>query len=236
MTASSSSPGQRAAATNGVRRVLIVDDHPIVRQGLKRLIEQERDLQVCGEAETVRDARQLIRDTTPDVVIVDLSLRQGDGIELVRDVRAHHPSLPMLVLSMHDEAIYAERMLAAGASGYIMKQAAGDQFLTALRRVLDGGIYVSEAVGNNMIQKFAAGGAYLAASPIDRLSNRELQVLQMIGKGMSTRETAEALNLSVKTVESHRQRLKRKLNLNTAAQLVQYAVNWSAGRDASPER
>jgi len=219
-----------------VRRVLIVDDHPIVRQGLKRLIEQEPDLVVCGEAETVRDARQLIRDTEPDVVIVDLLLRQGDGIELVRDVRAHHPSLPLLVLSMHDEAIYAERMLAAGANGYIMKQAAGDQFLTALRRVLDGGIYVSEAVGNSMIQKFAAGGTYLATNPINRLSNRELQVLQMIGRGMSTREAAEALNLSIKTVESHRQRLKRKLNLTTAAQLVQYAVNWAGGREAGPGR
>jgi len=226
----------RAAGSAEARRVLIVDDHPIVRQGLKRLIEQERDLVVCGEAETVREARQLIRDTAPDVVIVDLLLRQSDGIELVRDVHAHHPALPMLVLSMHDEAIYAERMLAAGASGYIMKQAAGDQFLTALRRVLDGGIYVSDAVGNSMIQKFASGGAYLATSPIDRLSNRELQVLQMIGRGMSTREAAETLNLSIKTVESHRQRLKRKLNLTTAAQLVQYAVNWAGGRETGSAR
>lgn len=236
MRLSAQDSGGRTPAGATVRRVLIVDDHPIVRQGLKRLIEQERDLVVCGEAETVRDARQLIRDTEPDVVIVDLLLRQGDGIELVRDVRAHHPSLPLLVLSMHDEAIYAERMLAAGANGYIMKQAAGDQFLTALRRVLDGGIYVSEAVGNSMIQKFAAGGAYLATNPINRLSNRELQVLQMIGRGMSTREAAEALNLSIKTVESHRQRLKRKLNLTTAAQLVQYAVNWAGGRDAGSGR
>lgn len=221
----------RPAGIAEARRVLIVDDHPIVRQGLKRLIEQECDLVVCGEAETVREARQLIRDTAPDVVIVDLLLRQSDGIELVRDVRAHHPALPMLVLSMHDETIYAERMLAAGASGYIMKQAAGDQFLTALRRVLDGGIYVSEGVGNSMIQKFASGGAYLPSSPIDRLSNRELQVLQMIGRGMSTREAAETLNLSIKTVESHRQRLKRKLSLTTAAQLMQYAVNWAGGRE-----
>jgi DNA-binding NarL/FixJ family response regulator len=135
------------------------------------------------------------------------------------------------VLSMHDEAIYAERMLSAGANGYIMKQAASEQFLVALRRVLDGGIYVSEAVGNNMIQKFAAGGSYISANPIDRLSNRELQILHMIGKGMSTRETAHSLNLSIKTVESHRQRIKRKLNLSTGTQLVQYAVNWFTGRD-----
>ena len=133
------------------------------------------------------------RSSTPDVVIADISLKQGDGIELVRDVRAHHPQLPILVLSMHDETIYAERMLSAGANGYIMKQAASEQFLVSLRRVLDGGIYVSEAVGNNMIQKFAAGGTYISANPIDRLSNRELQILHMIGKGMSTRETALSL-------------------------------------------
>jgi len=221
-----------------VRRVLIVDDHPIVRQGLRRVMENEEDLLVCGEAETVRDARLAIKDLTPDVMIADISLKQGDGIELVRDVRAHHPQLPILVLSMHDETIYAERMLAAGANGYIMKQAASDQFLIALRRVLDGGIYVSEAVGNNMIQKFAAGGAYISANPIDRLSNRELQILHMIGKGMSTRETAHSLNLSIKTVESHRQRIKRKLNLSTGTQLVQYAVNWFSTKaergDAEP--
>ena len=123
-------------------------------------------------------------------------------------------------------------MLSAGANGYIMKQAASEQFLIALRRVLDGNIYVSEAVGNNMIQKFASGGAYVSANPIDRLSNRELQILHMIGKGMSTRETALSLNLSIKTVESHRQRIKRKLNLNTGTQLVQYAVNWFTGREA----
>jgi DNA-binding NarL/FixJ family response regulator len=123
-------------------------------------------------------------------------------------------------------------MLSAGANGYIMKQAASEQFLIALRRVLDGNIYVSEAVGNNMIQKFASGGAYVSANPIDRLSNRELQILHMIGKGMSTRETALSLNLSIKTVESHRQRIKRKLNLNTGTQLVQYAVNWFTGRES----
>ena len=212
-----------------MRRVLIVDDHPIVRQGLRRVMENEDDLMVCGEAETARDARAAIKELNPDVVIADISLKQGDGIELVRDVRAHYPQLPILVLSMHDETIYAERMLSAGANGYIMKQAASEQFLVSLRRVLDGGIYVSEAVGNNMIQKFAAGGSYISANPIDRLSNRELQILHMIGKGMSTRETAHSLNLSIKTVESHRQRIKRKLNLNTGTQLVQYAVNWFTG-------
>ena len=231
-TRSSAPPSAMMTGQRRVRRVLIVDDHPIVRQGLRRVMENEVDLSVCGEAESVRDARQAIKDLKPDALIADISLKQGDGIELVRDVRAHHPQLPILVLSMHDETIYAERMLSAGANGYIMKQAASEQFLIAMRRVLDGGIYVSEAVGNNMIQKFAAGGAYISANPIDRLSNRELQILHMIGKGMSTRETAQSLNLSIKTVESHRQRIKRKLNLATGTQLIQYAVNWFTGRAA----
>ncbi|HSD74963.1 MAG TPA: response regulator transcription factor [Steroidobacteraceae bacterium] len=212
------------------RRVLIVDDHPIVRQGLRRLIDQEEDLDVCGEAETVREARSAIREHRPDAIIVDISLKQGDGLELVRDVRAQYPSLPILVLSMHDETIYAERMLSAGASGYIMKQAASEQFLVAVRRVLDGGIYVSDTVSNTMIQRFTSGGPPVAANPIERLSNREIQILHLIGKGLSTRETAEALDLSIKTVESHRQRIKKKLNLHTGTQLVQYAVNWFSGR------
>jgi DNA-binding NarL/FixJ family response regulator len=212
------------------RRIMIVDDHPIVRQGLRRLIEAETDLEVCGEAETAREAKSLIRELQPDAVIVDVSLAQGDGLELVKDARAHYPSLPLLVLSMHDEMIYAERMLSAGANGYIMKQAASGQFLLALRRILDGGIYVSENVGSSMVEKFAAGSAYTSDNPVESLSNRELQVLHMIGKGLSTRQTAEALNLSIKTVESHRQRIKRKLSLSTSSQLMQYAVNWYAGR------
>ncbi len=220
-----------SGAGSGKRRVLIVDDHPIVRQGLRRLLEGEPDLEVCGEAESVRDAKALVRELHPDIVIVDISLKQGDGLELLKDIRAHYPSMPVLVLSMHDEAVYAERMLSAGASGYIMKHAASDQFLIALRRVLDGGIYVSEAVGNSMIEKFAAGAAYVSANPVGSLTNRELQVLHMIGKGLSTRQTADALNLSIKTVESHRQRIKRKLSLTNSAQLMQYAVNWYAGRD-----
>lgn len=224
-------PGNRK-----VRRVLIVDDHPIMRQGLRSVLEHENDLSVCGEAETAREARIAVKELNPDVVIADISLKDSDGIELVRDVRAHHPHLPILVLSMHNETIYAERMLSAGVSGYIMKDAASDQFLVALRRVLDGKIYVSEAVGNIMIQKFAAGGAYISVNPIDRLSDREVQILHMIGKGMSTRESAAALNLSVKTVESHRQRIKRKLNLTTGTQLVQYAVNWFTGRESAAAR
>ena len=213
------------------RRVLVVDDHPIVRQGLRRLIDQEDDLMVCGEVETVKEARTAIRELHPDVVIVDISLKQGDGIDLVTDARAQHPRLPILVLSMHDETIYAERVLSSGANGYIMKQAASEQFLVALRKVLDGGVYVSDAVNKILVDRFTAGDHYVSLNPIDRLSNRELQILHFIGKGTSTREIAVALDLSVKTVESHRQRIKKKLRIKDASQLIRYAVNWFAGRE-----
>ena len=211
-----------------------MDDHPIVRQGLRRMIEPEPDLVVCGEVQTEREARTAIRALAPDVVIVDISLAQGDGLELVRDVHAQQPELPMLVLSMHDELIYAERLLAAGASGYIMKQAASDQLLIALRQVLAGGTYLSESLAGNLGRSDAAAAGGGSGDPIDRLSNRELQVLSLIGRGMSSREAAEALGLSVKTVETHRQSLKRKLNLATNAQLLQYAINWYASRSKPP--
>jgi DNA-binding NarL/FixJ family response regulator len=222
------------SAVTAQRRVLIVDDHPIVRQGLRRMIEPEPDLVVCGEVQTEREARAAIRALSPDVVIVDISLAQGDGLELVRDVHAQQPELPMLVLSMHDELIYAERLLAAGASGYIMKQAASDQLLIALRQVLAGGTYLSESLAGSLGRNEGGIGGAVSGDPIDRLSNRELQVLSLIGRGLSSREAAEALGLSVKTVETHRQSLKRKLNLATNAQLLQYAINWYASRSTPP--
>lgn len=203
-------------------RILIVDDHPIVRQGLKRMIENESDLIVCGEAQSEREARLAIRALQPEAVIVDLSLEHGDGINLVRDVHAHHPQIVLLVLSMHDEAIYANRLLSAGAMGYIMKQAAADQLITALRCVLAGEVYLSEALRSSQAALASAG----ARHPVVRLSNRELQVLNMIGRGVSSRDIAQALSLSVKTIESHRLSIKRKLNLTTNAQLVQYAIKW----------
>lgn len=206
------------------RRVLIVDDHPIVRQGLKRMIETEPDMEVCGEAATEAQARRAIRELMPDIVIVDLALQEGDGLELVRDVHAHHPDVPMLVLSMHDETIYAERLLAEGASGYIMKQAAADQLLNALRAVLRGERYLSEQLAQTLgVRDCGAEGDVV--DPVRRLSNRELQVLNLVGRGVSSRDIAAELGLSVKTVESHRQSIKRKLNLATNSQLLQYAIN-----------
>lgn len=215
---------QCAAASRPARRVLIVDDHPVVRQGLRHVLQNTDDLVVCGEADTAIDTRAVIEQTKPDVLICDISLRRVDGIELVRYLRTHYPRLPILVLSALDEAVYAERMLALGVCGYIMKQAPTELFLTSLRRVLDGQIYVSDTISSNMLSKFAAGESYISADPINRLTNRELQILHMIGKGTSTRETAKLLHLSIKTIESHRQRIKRKLNLTTGVQLLRYAV------------
>jgi len=231
---SSPTPQPAIAATYRARRVLIIDNHPIVRAGLRRVIENQQDLMVCAEADTARDARIAIKEFNPDVIVADIGLNQGDGIELVRDVRAHHEQLPILVLSSHDEAVYAERMLSVGANGYIMKDATSEQILHSLRRVLAGAIYVSEDVGYNMIRKSALRGALGPASPIDRLTDRELQILHLVGKGMSSRETARVLNLSVKTVESHRHRIKYKLNLASGAQLVQFAINWFTCQESGP--
>jgi DNA-binding NarL/FixJ family response regulator len=222
------------APNNSNKRVLLVDDHPILRFGLRHVIESQKDLSVCGEADTGREAGIAIKEFSPDAVVADISLRLGDGIEFVRNIRAQYPKLPVLVFSGHDEAIYAERMLAAGANGYIMKKANPAAFLGALRRVLSGGIFVSAVIGNSTTQRPADGGS-AAANPIDGLSNREVQILQMIGQGMSTRETALSLNLSVKTVESHRQRIKRKLHLNNATQLVQCAMNLFGSANREPD-
>jgi DNA-binding NarL/FixJ family response regulator len=216
------------AAGPGRRRVILVDDHPIVRKGLRRLIENDPGLAVCAEAEGVREAREAIRQHRPDAVIVDLFLKDGDGIELVREVHAHHPGLPLLVLSMHDESVYAERLLEAGARGYVMKHEASDVLVHALHEVLAGRRHVSEAISARLLRKTGAGRVPADSSPIDPLSNRELQILQMIGRGLSSRQVAESLNLSIKTIEAHRQRIKRKLKLKTGAQLVNFAVTWVA--------
>jgi DNA-binding NarL/FixJ family response regulator len=209
------------AAPTEPRRVLIVDDHPVVRQGIKLMIEAEPDLTICGEAQSEQQARKMVRDLKPDALLVDLSLSQGDGFNVVRDVHAHFPDIRVLVLSMHDEAIYAERLLGEGAAGYIMKQAATEQLITALRTVLRGERFVSESLKHSLEARRAADG-----DPSSRLSARELQVISLIGRGLGTRDIAENLSLSVKTVETHRLTIKRKLALDTNAQLVQYAIKW----------
>ncbi len=211
-------------------RVVLVDDHPIVRDGLRAML-RETEFEVCGEAESVSDAKALLREQKPDAVVVDLTLSRGDGFELVRDSRARYPQLRILVVSMQDERVYAERLVSAGANGYLMKGSAADQLVEALRRICAGQFYLSEEVGAHLLDRMMSGkGA--EANPVDSLSDRELQVLNLIGRGKSSREVASELNLSQKTVESHRQSLKRKLSLDSSAQLVKFAVNWadSAGR------
>ena len=206
--------------------VFIVDDHPIVRQGLALLISREPDLAVCGDAEEAGAALLLIDSLRPDVVIVDISLNGPDGLDLLKNIRTRDPNLPVLILSMLDELLYAERALRAGASGYIMKQEATEKVLVAIRRILGGEIYVSDRMANKMLSRFVGGHASGERSPIDDLTDRELQVFRLIGKGHGTREIAEALHISVKTVESYQAHIKEKLSLKNGRELFQRAIQW----------
>jgi DNA-binding NarL/FixJ family response regulator len=206
--------------------VLVVDDHPIVRQGLSQLINQEPDLMVCGQAEDARTALDAIDPTQPDILIVDVSLDGPDGIELLKAIRAKDARLPVLILSMHDESLYAERALRAGANGYIMKQEATERVLVAIRQILGGEVYVSERMAKKMVQQFIGGSGVSKRSIIDELTDRELEVFRLIGQGHGTRQIAEELHLSVKTVESYYAHIKEKLFLKNARELVQHAVQW----------
>jgi DNA-binding NarL/FixJ family response regulator len=208
-------------------RVLVVDDHPIVRQGLALLIDREPDLTVCGQAEEANSALETIASLQPDIVLLDISLGGQDGLELLKKIRARDTDLPVLVLSMHDELIYAERALRAGADGYIMKQEATDRVLTAIRRILDGQVYVPDRVATRMLKQYARGTASGANSPLASLSDRELEVFRLIGHGSSTRQIAEVLHLSVKTVESYQAHIKEKLALRNARELHHHAIEWA---------
>jgi DNA-binding NarL/FixJ family response regulator len=203
-----------------------VDDHPIVRQGLAQLINQEKDLEVCGQAEDAHKAMQAIRQLNPDMVIVDISLKGTSGLELIKDLRVQYPDLPALMLSMYDEAVYGERALRAGAKGYVMKQEATEKVVTAIRQVLAGEVYVSNGMAAKMVSKLVGGGARTVGSPADCLSDRELEVFRMIGEGFSTREMAEKLHLSVKTVETYRAHIKDKLGLQDANEVLRTAIGW----------
>ena len=208
------------------RKVLIIDDHPIVRDGLKQCLNQEDDLVVCGLLEDEHAALQTISETRPDLVIVDLSLKDSSGINLLKDIMAKFPDQCCLVLSMHDETIYAERSLQAGARGYVMKQESADILLQAIRKVLQGGIYLSGQMSDVVINRMAGSGKGKGKTGIDALSNRELEVFELIGNGVATRKISEKLNISVKTVETHRARIKDKLSIQNSTELVHYAVNW----------
>lgn len=208
-------------------KVFVVDDHPIVRQGLALLINREPDLAVCGEAEDAQTAMQSVNAIRPDIMVVDISLNGPDGLDLLKDVRMRHPDLPVLILSMHDESIYAERALRAGAQGYIMKQEATEKVLVALRRILSHEIYVSERIANRMLQRYIGSPNMERPSSVADLTDRELEVFRLIGEGHSTRQIAEELHISVKTVESYQAHIKEKLSLRSARELVQHAIQWS---------
>jgi DNA-binding NarL/FixJ family response regulator len=216
---------QSAAANK--KRVFVVDDHPIVRQGLALLVNREPDLMVCGEAEDAQAAMQAVNAAKPDILVLDISLNGPDGLDLLKNIRTRHPELPVLVLSMHDESIYAERALRAGAQGYIMKQEATDKVLVALRRILGREIYVSERIANRMLQHYIGSPAAGKPSSIADLTDRELEVFRLIGEGHSTRQIAEELHISVKTVESYQAHIKEKLSLRSARELVQHAIQWA---------
>jgi len=207
-------------------RVFVVDDHPIVRQGLAQMINRESDLTVCGEAEEAAAALQAIGVENPDILIVDISLVGPDGLDLVKNVRLRYPALPVLILSMHDESIYAERALRAGANGYIMKHEAAEKVLLAVRQILNHEIYVSERVANRILHHYISGSSTGKQSPLADLSDRELEVFRLIGEGHSTRTIAEQLHLSIKTVESYQAHIKEKLSLKNGRELVQHAIQW----------
>ncbi len=219
----------QAAARAAKRTVFIVDDHPIVRQGLALLINREPDLAVCGDAEEADSALRLIAAMKPDLVVVDISLNGPDGLDLLKNIRTRDPGLPVLILSMLDELLYAERALRAGASGYIMKQEATQKVLVAIRRILSGDMYVSDRMANKMLHRLAGDASPADCSPIAGLTDRELEVFRLIGEGHGTRQIAEELHISVKTVESYQAHIKEKLSLKNSRELVQQAIQWTIG-------
>ena len=208
------------------KKILIVDDHPVLRRGLASLIESEPDLAVCGEAASCEAALAAVRDRRPDLVIVDLQLEGGDGLDLVKDLKQRHPALPALVLSMHDESVYAERALRAGARGYVTKQQLDETVLAAIRRLLAGETWMSPELEAQLAQQFLGGRTLQGGSPLDALSDRELEVFRWIGRGRSTRQIAESLHLSVKTIESHREHIRDKLGIESTAELARRAIRW----------
>lgn len=209
--------------------IFLVDDHPIVRQGLTRLINGEKDLTVCGEAESAEQAMTALETQQPDLAIVDLSLKGLSGLTLIKEIKTRFPQVSILVVSMHGEAFYAERVLRLGAKGYVMKQEAPDTILKAIRLVLRGELYVSEPLAKRLLRTVVAGepGDRADESPLQRLSDRELEVFGLIGRGLGTRQIAEQLYLSVKTVESYREHIKDKLQLENATELLQQAIQWT---------
>lgn len=208
------------------KRILIVDDHPVVRQGLEGILAGEHGLAVCGTASSVQEALALVDSSKPDLVLTDLGLPGRNGVELIKDLRSLHPDLPVLVVSMHDELIYAERVLRAGGRGYVMKEAPSALLLRAIHKVLDGGVFVSEAVTNHFLEGISTGTGLKASFPLQRLTNRELEIFELIGRGKGNHDIARQLNISPRTVDAHRAHIREKLRLADGTELTRYAVRW----------
>jgi DNA-binding NarL/FixJ family response regulator len=219
---------KNSAATVAQRQVFIVDDHPITRRGLTQLINNEPDLKVCGEADNAITGLEDIKRIKPDIVLVDITLPRRSGLMLVKDIRLWAPSTYVLALSMHDESLYAERVLRAGGHGYIMKNEGGDKLLQAMRRVLDGVTYVSEGISRKIVDTFAGRRKDTGNSTVGHLTEREFEVFQLLGQGLPTAEIGKRLHLSPKTVDSHRLHIKEKLQLHSLPELMRYAVRWAA--------
>jgi DNA-binding NarL/FixJ family response regulator len=235
------SPADRPPAQTGSRaariRILLVDDHELVRFGTARLIEAEADLEICGEAADAPTALQLIRSTQPDLAIIDLSLRQGSGLDLVKEIKQAYPQVLMVVCSMHDEELYAPRALRAGARAYVHKQQSAQMLIQAIRQVLEGKIYLSPRMTEQLLERAAGLSSSAVVSPLEALSDRELQVFELIGEGLTVREIAERLYVSPKTVEFHRERIRDKLQLQNSTALSRHAIAWvleRAAQDPSP--
>jgi DNA-binding NarL/FixJ family response regulator len=220
MTAPTTSTGTKPV------KILIVDDHPIVREGLAARIARQPDLAVCGEAEDVNTALELVKSTGPDLVIVDLSLKSGQGLDLIRRIHAFSESTKTLVSSMYDESLYAERALRAGALGYVNKQEMSEKIIEAIRQVLDGKIYLSPNMTERLLHRAVGAQPQLVQSPVETLSDRELEIFKLVGLGKTTRQIAGELHLSIKTVETHRENIKSKLHIVNAAELSREAVQW----------
>ncbi len=215
------------------RRLLILDDHPMMREGLAQLINNEPDLTVCGQAGTAGEGLKMVEALKPDLLLADISLPDKSGIEVIKDSLALHPEIPVLVISMHDETLYAERILRAGARGYIMKQEGGQKLMGAIRKVLGGQIYVSEKISSKILESLSGRTQQPVRTAMQNLSDREFEVLQLLGQGKGTGEIAKHLHLSAKTVEAHRANIKRKLELKTGPELVRYAVRWVETQNVS---
>ncbi|MHB0946892.1 MAG: response regulator transcription factor [Sedimentisphaerales bacterium] len=212
-------------------RILIVDDHPVIREGLIAIINHERDMNVCGQADDAYAAQKAVGELKPDVVVTDISLKNSDGIELTKNIKTTHPGLPVIILSVHDESLYAERALLAGAKAYLMKDKVSENIIKAIRTVLSGEIYVSDAILKKFLHKIAGDKAGKVKTPIESLSDREFEIFRLIGEGVKASQMAKQLHLSVKTIETYRSRIKEKLNLSDASQLLQYSIKWSKAED-----